>query len=223
MKMDDGTILPGGIVSFSGRGVSVRERLIPLKTIKNIYNTKKYQESKKKFLKPLKNETLKEFSIRVDSEKRRNLIESDREAFRNKKSQKNKLKRLKRESRNRDKTKADGEDDLSTKSGLCKETKTKYDLTRIETPLFGDVIDSPPTFSIRLKEKLDKAKRSSENRTKDLHNYAESVRKAYLEIKERRIGERSRYFNKRCGKKDKILNDFGDSWVGIGKFKRDQD
>ncbi|KAH7647126.1 hypothetical protein FG379_002817 [Cryptosporidium bovis] len=219
----DGIILPGGVIYSSEKNCLKKEKLIPLKTVKNIYNTKKSERAKKTSLKPFENESLREFSARVDLELKRNLIESDREAFRSKRSEKNKLKREKRETRNKSKAKVDNESNLTSDSNIYGSAENKYSRSNTNRPSFGDVIDSPPTFSNKLKEKLNRTKKNNENKAKDLSNYVESVRKAYLEIKAKRLSERNKYFEEKCGKKEKTLSEFGDCWVGIGKFRRYQD
>lgn len=210
MKGTDGIILPGGIISTSNNDKVNNNKLIPLKVTHNKYKNKKNKEIKKEFLKPNKNETLKEFSRRVDIESRKRIIERDREMLRIHKSMKNKAKREKRANKNMNK--------IQIKNQYKNDNDSDSIIT--EKPLFGDVITKPPNISSKIKDKLDKSKNNEINKNcNDLNDYIEQVRKAYSKVKEKRLLEKNKHIQGNEKSREKILNNFGEGWIGIGKFR----
>ncbi|KAF7456293.1 Acyl-protein thioesterase 1 [Cryptosporidium felis] len=210
----DGQILPGGLVLFSKDEEKKSGKLLPLKVIHNKYNKRKTAQPKRKFLAPRKNESIGDFCKRVDSDSRKIIIEKDREALRLHRSLKNKKKREKRASRNHER-----KESKTLDSAEKSELELTFSSENTIRPSFGDTIDCPPTFSSRVKDKLEKSKKETKS-CNDLTEYVKQVRKAYLEIKERRILNYDKLKDRNKGKHEKKLIDFGDGWVGIGKFRQ---
>ncbi|OII70889.1 uncharacterized protein cubi_00817 [Cryptosporidium ubiquitum] len=215
MKLIDGQILKGEVVFFNGESKNKSEKLLPLKIVQNKYKHKK-KEPKRKLLTPYKNENMSDFFKRVDSESRQYLMEKDREALRLQKSLKNKKKREKRALKSLEKSQL-----KNKKLNENSELESTFSLVNTNRPSFGDVIDSPPSFSSKIKDKLEKAKKETKI-CNDLSEYVNQVRKAYSNIKMKRISESNKFFESKK-KNSKLLNDFGDGWVGIGKFKREDE
>lgn len=211
MKPLDGQILKGGVISFNNGSKGKLEKLLPLKIVQNKYRHEK--KPKRKLLTPYKNESLSDFCKRVDSESRHYLMEKDREALRLHKSLKNKKKREKRALKNLEKNQP-----KNTELNEINELESTFSSANTIRPSFGDVIDSPPSFSSKIKDKLEKAKKETKT-CNDLSEYVNQVRKAYSEIKMKRISESNKFFENKK-KNSKLLNDFGDTWVGIGKYRR---
>lgn len=213
MKVLDGQILEGGVVKLGGEGRTRPERLLPLKIVQNKYKHKE-KEPKRKLLTPRKNESISDFCKRVDSDSRQYQMERDKQALKAHRSMKNKKKREKRALKSLEKSQSKG-------SNLSQAGELEYAFSPANTkrPSFGDVIDSPPSFSPKTKDKLEKAKKETKARG-DLSEYVQQVRKAYSDLKNNRISESNRLFERRNKGLEKSLTDFGDGWVGIGKFKR---
>ncbi|EEA04700.1 uncharacterized protein CMU_037650 [Cryptosporidium muris RN66] len=197
---EDGTILNCRYPSSCQK-----QKILPLKVIPGIHKQVIGIKNKRKFLKPMANESLKEFSQRVDYEMHRDLYENDRETLRKVRSAKLKIKREKRLNKkierisNKYKEIGDKEDEV---------INTKY-------PRFGDIVNSPPIISEKTRQKLDKNK-EGKFKNPDLDNYILEVRRSYSNIREKRL--------KKIGDICKIKNksdlfNIGGNWVGIGKFK----
>lgn len=215
MKVLDGQILEGGVVMFGGEGRGRAERLLPLKVVQNKYNRDKKKEPKRRLLTPRKDESMSDFCKRVDSESRQYLMERDKQALKAQRSMKNKKKRERRVLKSLEKSKSE-----SSALGQASELEHAFSPANTNRPSFGDVIDSPPTFSPKVKDKLEKAKREEGKTCGDLTEYVQQVRKAYLDVKNKRISESNRLFERKRKGLERPLADFGDGWVGIGKFKR---
>ncbi|KAH8584575.1 uncharacterized protein ELE39_000465 [Cryptosporidium sp. chipmunk genotype I] len=213
MKVLDGQIFKGGVISFGNESKRKSEKLLPLNIIQNKYNKQKKKGPKRRLLTPFKNESMSDFCKRVDFDSRQYLMEKDREALRTQKSMKNKKKREKRALRNLEKSQS------KTILNEIDELESNFSPSNANRPSFGDVIDSPPSFSSKIKDKLEKAKKETKA-CSDLSEYVNQVRKAYLEIKTKRISESNKSFESKKKNSERILNDFGDGWVGIGKFRR---
>ncbi|OLQ16626.1 hypothetical protein ChUKH1_14375 [Cryptosporidium hominis] len=217
MKALDGQILKGGVVSFSNESKGKSEKLLPLKIVQNKYNKHKKNEPKRKLLTPFKNESISDFCKRVDSDSRQYLMEKDRETLRMQKSMKNKKKREKRSLKNLEKSQA-----KNTNLNEISELESNFSLNNTNRPSFGDVIDSPPLISSKIKDNLEKSKKETKT-CSDLSEYVNQVRKAYSEIKMKRINESNKLFQNKKKNPERVLNDFGNGWVGIGKFRRQEE
>ncbi|KAJ1607734.1 hypothetical protein OIY81_2720 [Cryptosporidium canis] len=214
MKVLDGQILKGGVVSFNNESKASSEKLLPLRIVQNKYNKQKNKEPKRKLLTPHKNESISDFCRRVDSDSRKYLMEKDQQALRTQRSLKNKRKREKRALKSLEKSQSKNQGSNESSVLEC-----KFSAEKTNRPSFGDTIDSPPSISSKIKDKLEKSKKETKT-CNDLSEYVNQVRKAYLDIKNRRISERNKAFETKKKTSEKSLTDFGDGWVGIGKFKR---